>query len=123
MARARGRAVHRSPPLSRGDQRCEMAAHGGLIVKPPQILQAHLTWLLEGSRAVAAAWSGAASEAKVAPRKNRWAHEANSVCGLIPIITPRNSSDTSLILCPHWNIATYCERHHLLNPRNGLRKF
>ena len=55
--------------------------------------------------------------------KKSAAHEANSVCGLIPIITPRNSSVTSLMLCPHSNIATYCDRHHLLTPRNGRRKF
>src|SRR3954454_3255373 len=51
------------------------------------------------------------------------AHEANSVCGLIPIIIPRNSSVTSLMLWPHSNMATYCDRHHLLTPRNGRRKF
>src|SRR3954462_6923262 len=33
------------------------------------------------------------------------------------------SSVTSLILWPHSNIATYCDSHHLLTPRNGRRKF
>src|SRR6476469_8511188 len=51
------------------------------------------------------------------------AHEANSVCGPTPIITLKNSLVTSLMLWPHWNIATYCDSNHLLTPRNGRRKF
>ena len=35
----------------------------------------------------------------------------------------RNSSVTRLMLWPHWKIATYCARYHLLTPRNGRRKF
>jgi hypothetical protein len=35
------------------------------------------------------------------------AHEANSVCGPIPNMNWRNSSETSLMLWPHSNIATY----------------
>ena len=75
-----------------------------------------------GSCPFAPSRAAAASRAN-GPSQNISAHEANSVCGPIPIITPRNSSVTSLMLWPHSNIATYCDAHHLLTPRNGRRKF